>query len=72
VADILELGVPDGTTRLDLPVKDILNAQSAQNLAEVTVLGRTHDGEFYLASSIGDCYRTYFWLDYAKRALLVD
>lgn len=65
MADIHEIGVPDGQTRLDLPVEQVLRSALDRGLTEVTIIGRNGE-EFYLATSIGDQYKTYFWLDFAK------
>lgn len=67
-AEIIEIGIENGQTRLDFPVEKVLLAAIEAGLDEVTIIGRGENG-FYLASSIGDTYRTYYWLDHAKNFL---
>lgn len=59
----------NGDTRLDLPPDRVLEAAAGQ-LAQCIVIGKTHDGQHWIASSIGDIEKAIYELERAKFVLM--
>lgn len=51
----------DVSTTLDIPVDRVLDGVKDERLEKVAVIGRTEDGDIYLASSVADA-RDILWL----------
>lgn len=58
-----------GTTTLDLD-PDRVVGQAVGMLSDVVILGHTHDGEFYFASSKADAAEIIWLLERAKYKLM--
>lgn len=67
MGDVVILNV---VTRLDIPVKRVLEGSLKEDLEEVVVIGYDKEGEFYFASNKADGSSVLWLLEQAKKELL--
>ena len=65
-----EIITPSFNTRLDIPVERVLDAAKDAGIEMVLVLGRTKEGELYMAASTGDAPEILWLIECAKVHIL--
>ena len=65
-----EIITPSFNTRLDIPPERVLDAAKEAKLDDVLVIGRTNDGELYMACSTGDGPEILWLIENAKGYIL--